>query len=192
MGEQEYVESYSELNKLDLIEECKAREIDSHGNKAVLVARLEAYDVEHADEEDVPDDGMDVAENAPRPPEHARDATGQFVEDVESASKDSERLGVPETQAQALEAGSDQPSAVQEPATSDVLINGEFHVEFDLPDDFEILHEQLDHGFKLQARGLAMEAGWTPIGGAYSAHQIQHGNRGGRLTIIYGVPVRPR
>lgn len=186
MSDQEYVESYTELNKLDLVEECKARELDSHGNKAALVARLEAYDVEHADETD------DVAENAPKPPEHARDATGQFIDSAESVSKPPEQLKVPGTQDLPPEAGSDQPSAVQDPASDYVLINGEFHVEFDLPDDFEILHEQLDHGFKLQARGLAMEAGWTPIGGAYSAHQIQHGNKGGRLTIIYGVPVMPR
>ena len=50
--EEEEEVDYSEASKDELVAEAKRRELPASGTKDEIIARLEAYDAEHADEEE--------------------------------------------------------------------------------------------------------------------------------------------
>lgn len=165
----QFVESWDSLSKAELIEECKARGLPITGAKPALVARLEKDEAEQ--EQDV----------------------------AEMAADEAEDVDPPESPDQPAETVSDGPSALEElPAGHDLSKLGqapemvhEYHAEFDLPESFEFLHEELDHNWKIRARNEAIEAGHSPIGGAFAAHNIAMGSRDGKATIVYAVPINP-
>ena len=169
-----FLESYEELSRAELVEECKARGLKDNGNKQLLIQRLEADDAAEASRADEAESSEDV----PEAPEMA--ATGSEAPDA------------PESPDQPAEVVSDQPSGHAIP-----LILGQaapsgdtYYAEFDLPAGYELLDEDLDLSWKLQARDAAIADGREPLGGAYAAHNIGFGSRDGKQTIIYRVPVK--
>lgn len=172
----ESLESYEELSRAELVEECKARGLKENGNKQLLIERLEADDLAEASRADESEKAS--AEDVPDAPE--------------MAATETEAPDAPESPDKPAEVVSDQPSGHEFPATLGQVApsGGTYQAEFDLPDGYEFLEEYLDLGWKLQARDAAIAAGREPIGGAYAAHNVGFGSRDGKRTIIYQVPVK--
>ena len=195
------VESWGDLSKAELLEECKARSLPITGNKRQLEERLEAYDRDHPDQDQEDGDGeLPFEPEEYNPPEDTwigKPDNPPGPDDVPKGSqtdrdgqKDPDPQSNPDKPARNE---SDQPSGPDEPKV--VFQKAEpkgntFHAEFDLPTGYEFLHEELDHGWKLEARNQAIAAGRQPIGGAYAAHNIGFGSRDGKVTIIYNVPIK--
>jgi len=171
-----FLESYEELSRAELVEECKARGLKENGNKQLLIQRLEADDAAEASRAD--ESEAESGEDVPEAPE--------------MAAPESEAPDAPESPAKPAEVVSDQPSGHNiPPYLGQVVPSGDtYHAEFDLPAGYELLHEDLDMSWKLQARDAAIADGREPLGGAYAAHNIGFGSRDGKQTIIYRVPVK--
>jgi hypothetical protein len=174
------IESWDQLNKAELVEECKTRGLPTGGGKQQLATRLENYDRENPDQDDLPFPDEGEQEDAPDGPELAGDETG---------------AGDPPPNPYDPPDDDDGPDKGLDPAATDpdpaeIPSGNTFQAEFDLPAGFDLLHEDLDLSWKLQARDLAIEAGHTPLGGAYAAHNVRYGSRDGKTTIIYNVPIK--
>lgn len=187
-SQDEYLESWEELTRAELVEECKARGLVVTGSKPALIERLERHEseappAEEAASEEEPELPFGEGRNPYDPPESAEDAV-DGPEVVEEGQEDPDPEKDPEEPAE-------KPSGPSEPPEQAPVPSGNMHhVEFDLPDGYELLHEDLDHGWKLRARDEAIAAGHQPIGGAYAAHHVRFGSRDGKPTIIYRVPIR--